>query len=325
MIRIDGVTLRQLRSLLAVNKVGSMAGAAQDLGLTAPAVHSQIKSLEEAMQMPMLMRHSDVAGSGLTNEGQVLADAMVRIEVILSQATEQIAAMKAGKVGKVRLGVVSTGKYFAPRLVKILRTLAPGIEVSLRVGNRDQVISNLDTGQVDMAIMGRPPLAPKVDAVPLGPHPHGLIAAPDHPLAQRKALSAADLAQELFISREEGSGTRSLMTRYLDRIGDGQSFQTVEMGSNETIKQSVIAGLGIAFLSLHTVTDEVKHGQLVLLNAPYLPIMRHWFLVSMINRHQTAGGAEIARNIVALNGSFLPGSVQSGQSGGSVYESGSRG
>ncbi|CAN1531594.1 LysR Transcriptional regulator [Paracoccaceae bacterium] len=306
MLRIDAVTLRQLRALLTVNKVGSMAAAAQEIGLTAPAIHSQIKLLEDAMRTPMLMRHSDVAGSGLTDEGRVLADAMVRIEVILSHAADQISAMKAGKMGRVRLGVVSTGKYFAPRLVKMLRTLAPGIEVSLRVGNRDQVISNLDTGQVDMAIMGRPPLTPKVDALPLGPHPHGLVAAPDHPLAGRHALSAADLAEELFISREEGSGTRILMTRYLDRIGDGQVFQTVEMGSNETIKQSVMAGLGIAFLSLHTVTEELAHGRLILLHAPQLPILRHWFLVSPTRRHQSAAGAEIARNIVALNGSYLP-------------------
>lgn len=306
MIRMDGVTLRQMRSLLAVEKAGSMAAAAQALGLTAPAIHSQIKGLEEAMQAPMLRRHSDVAGSGLTDEGQVLAEAMQRIEAILSQATEQISQMKAGQLGRVRLGVVSTGKYFAPRLVKILRTLAPRIEVSLHIGNRDQVIRNLDTGQVDMAIMGRPPLAPKVEARPLGQHPHGLIAAPDHPLASRKALSAADLAEELFISREEGSGTRILMTRYLDRIGDGQVFRMVEMGSNETIKQSVIAGLGIAFLSLHTVTEELTQGRLILLQAPQLPILRHWFLVNIATRYQSPASEEIARNIVALNASYLP-------------------
>jgi len=306
MQRIDSLTLRQLRALLAVEKAGSMAAAAQGLGLTAPAVHSQIKLLEDAMQTPLLLRHSDSAGSGLTEEGQVLTDAIRRIDGILSQAAEEIGAMKAGQIGRVRLGVVSTGKYFAPRLVKMLRTLAPGIDVSLRIGNRDQVITDLDTGMVDMAIMGRPPLAPKVDALPLGPHPHGLIAAPDHPLVGRQALSAADLLPELFISREEGSGTRILMTRYLDRIGDGQVFRFAEMGSNETIKQSVMAGLGIAFLSLHTVTEELAQGRLALLNAPQLPIMRHWFLVSIATRHQSSASGEIARNIVALKASYLP-------------------
>ncbi len=306
MIRTNALTLRQLRALLAVDKAGSMAAAAQDLGLTAPAVHSQIKGLEDAMQVALLMRHNDGAGSGLTSEGRTLADAATRIEVILSQVAEEITAMKAGHRGRVRLGVVSTGKYFAPRLVKILRTLAPGTEVSLRVGNRDQVISDLDTGTIDIAIMGRPPLTPKVEAVPLGPHPHGLIAAPDHPLAGHRALSAADLADELFISREQGSGTRILMTRYLDRIGDGQAFRFVEMGSNETIKQSVMAGLGIAFLSLHTATEELTHGRLILLNAPQLPIMRHWFLVNLVTRPQSTATLEIARNILALNGSYLP-------------------
>ncbi|OZA11521.1 MAG: LysR family transcriptional regulator, partial [Rhodobacterales bacterium 17-64-5] len=106
MIRMDAVTLRQLRALLMVDRVGSMASAAKELRLTAPAVHSQIKGLEEALQAPVLSRQSDVAGSGLTDEGQVLADAMVRIDAILSQAAEQIAAMKAGQVGRVRLGVV---------------------------------------------------------------------------------------------------------------------------------------------------------------------------------------------------------------------------
>ncbi len=306
MIQTNAITLRQLRAVLAVDKAGSMATAAQGLGLTAPAVHSQIKGLEDALQAPMLMRHSDGAGSGLTGEGRVVADAATRIEVILSQVAEEITAMKAGKLGRVRLGVVSTGKYFAPRLVKILRTLVPDTEVSLRVGNRDQVLSDLDTGTVDMAIMGRPPLTPKVDAVPLGPHPHGLIAAPDHPLAGYRALSAADLKHEIFISREEGSGTRALMSRYLDRISDGQVFRLVEMGSNETIKQSVMAGLGIAFLSLHTATDELALGRLVLLNGPQLPIMRHWFLVSLATRAQTSASLEVARNIDALNGTYLP-------------------
>lgn len=306
MMRTNSLTLRQLRALLAIEKTGSMAAAAVDLGLTAPAVHSQIKNLEDALQVPLLTRHSDGSGSGLTEEGKTLANAAMRIEVILSHTAEQIAAIKIGHRGRVRLGVVSTGKYFAPRLVKILRTLTPDTEVSLRVGNRDQVISDLDSGAVDMAIMGRPPLTTKVDALPLGPHPHGLIAAPGHPLAGRKALSAADLSDELFISREPGSGTRLLMARYLDRIGDGQAFRLVEMGSNETIKQSVMAELGIAFLSLHTVTEELAQGRLVLLAAPQLPIMRHWFLVSIADRYQSPAAAEIARNIVALNASYLP-------------------
>lgn len=306
MQRTDTLTLRQLRALQAVEKSGTMAAAAQALGLTAPAIHSQIKNLEDAFEIPLLMRHSDNAGSGLTEEGRVLTDACQRIEVILSQAADQIRAMTAGQLGRVRLGVVSTGKYFAPRLVKTLRTIAPGIDVSLRVGNRDQVISDLDTGLVDLAIMGRPPLEPRVEAVPLGPHPHGLIAAPDHPLAGQQALAAKDLAQELFIAREEGSGTRILMIRYLDRIGDSQPFHFVEMGSNETIKQSVMAGLGIAFLSLHTVTEELAQGRLVLLKAPQLPILRHWFLVALQNRRQSKVAEKIFHDIVALKGSFLP-------------------
>lgn len=306
MIRSDAVTLKQLRSLAAIDRHGSMAAAAATLGLTPPAVHSQIKALEDAYQTPLLLRHADGAGSGLTAEGRILVESILRIDVILSQAADDIRAMANGQLGHVRLGVVSTGKYFAPRLVKILQTLLPGIDTTLRVGNRDSVIRDLETGAVDLAIMGRPPRDPAVEAAAIGPHPHGLVAAPDHPLAGQRALSAADLLGQLFISREVGSGTRILMTRYLDRIGEGHPFRLVEMGSNETIKQSVMAGLGIAFLSLHTVTEEIRRGQLVVLDGPQLPIVRHWFLVWPQGQPQSHAARSMADAITALNGTFLP-------------------
>jgi DNA-binding transcriptional LysR family regulator len=306
MIRLDAVTLRQLRALASVARHGSMTAAAGTLNLSPPAVHSQIKGLEAAFELPLLKRASDSAGSQLTLEGQVLRDAMARIEVILSQAALEIGALRRGFQGRVTLGVVSTGKYFAPRLVKTLRLLVPQIEVVLRIGNRDSVIEDMDRRSIDLAIMGRPPRQPTVDAIPLGPHPHSIVAAPDHPLAALRALSAADLAGETFIAREDGSGTRILMARYLDRLGEGQPFRLVEMGSNESIKQSVMAGLGIAFLSLHTVTDELQRGTLVLLDAPQLPVERHWFLVWRADDIRAPAAEAIADAIIGLRGSYLP-------------------
>lgn len=305
-MRLDAITLKQLRALSAVAKHGSITAAAQSLALTTPAVHSQIKALEDFLNVSLLHRAADSAGSKLTPEGLAMLEATVRMEVALSQAAGQMQALKSGRKGRVALGVVSTAKYFAPRLVKTLKTLLPDVEVVLNVGNRDSILTDLERLAVDLAIMGRPPRRPLVEASALGPHPHGIVAAPDHPLAKRRALSAADFSAETFISRESGSGTRILMTRYLDRLGDGQRFDLVEMQSNETIKQAVMAGLGIAFLSLHTVTQELRHGDLVPLHAPQLPIERQWFLVNPKEVALRPAAALVQQAILDLKGSYLP-------------------
>ena len=147
---------------------------------------------------------------------------------------------------------------------------------------------------------------PAVAATILGDHPHGLIAPPDHPLAGSGPISPEALLRETMITREEGSGTRILMTRYLDSTAGGRVFDLVEMGSNETIKQAVMAGLGLAFLSLHTVTEELRHGRLVLLEAPGLPIVRQWFLVHPVDRPLTPAARTIHDLVVGLEGSYLP-------------------
>lgn len=306
MIRLDALTLKQLRSLMAIAETGSLTAAAERLGLTPPAIHSQIKNLEAAFDLPLLHRGGDHAGSTPTAEGLAVLEAARRIDVILSQCAEQVSALSMGKAGQVTLGVVSTAKYFAPRLVRQLNGICPDIKITLRVGNRERIIEDLERHSLDLAIMGRPPRVPEVAATPLAPHPHGLVAPPDHPLARRGTLLAADLLTQTFLAREDGSGTRILMSRYLDRLGEGQEVETIEMGSNETIKQAVIAGLGIAFLSLHTVMDELHFGRLVQLNAPGLPIERHWFLVHPADTRLGPAAERLHREIVGLNGSYLP-------------------
>lgn len=300
------ITLRQLRALATVARTGSMTAAARELGLTTPAVHSQIKMLEEALGLPLLYRHGDGSGSGPTLAGQVMLASAGRIDAALTQAVQQVLAFRDGRAGRVTLGVVSTAKYFAPRLVKVLRSLHPDIEVVLEVGNREQILGDLERMHFDLAIMGRPPRMPPNEAWPLGPHPHGVIAPPDHPLAGMAGLTAADLSGETFIAREPGSGTRILMMRYLERLGEGAPRSLVEMGSNETIKQAVMAGLGIAFLSLHTVADELRNGSLITLPAPGLPVERHWFLVRRLDQPALPAARELEKTILSLNGSFLP-------------------
>ncbi len=305
MSRLDAVTLRQLRALAAVAETGSIAAAAGRLGLSPPAVHAQIRNLEAALQVPLLQRAAAAAGSRPTPAAGVVLEAARRIEITLSACATQLAALSAGHAGRVTLGVVSTAKYFAPRLVAQLKGLCPGIEVALREANREGVIADLERLAIDMAIMGRPPRQPEVAATAVGPHPHGLVAPPDHPLVGRK-VAAEDLARQPMITREEGSGTRILMTRYLDGQAGGREFDLTVMGSNETIKQAVMAGLGLAFLSLHTVTEELRAGRLVTLDAPGLPLIRQWFLVHPLHAALTPAAAAIHARILTMQGSFLP-------------------
>lgn len=306
MSRLDAVTLKQLRALTKVAETGSITGAAGLLNLTPPAVHSQIKALEEAVGVALVTRAMDQAGSQLTPAGREMLRAAQQIESALTRTMGKVTALGLGLEGRVTLGVVSTAKYFAPGLVKTLRMLHPGIEVVLRVGNREDILRDLDHHALDLVIMGRPPRMPLVLATAIGDHPHGLIAPADHRLVGRKALQGADFNGETFISREEGSGTRALMHRYLDQLDEGASFPEVEMSSNESIKQSVMAGLGIAFISLHTVVAELNRRDLVLLAGPRLPVVRQWFIVDPSHGHLAPAAVKIHDAIVALKGHFLP-------------------
>lgn len=306
MMRLDAITLKQLRALHAVATLGSLTAAAEAMGQTTPAIHSQIKNLETAVGSAMLVRSAEGGRMQLTELGEEIDRAATRVEGILSQAAAQIRARKTGRVGHVMLSVVSTAKYFAPKLVRMLRDRCPEIEISLRVGNRESVVADLDQGRCELAIMGRPPREPAVDSLPLGPHPHGVILLPDHPLALADGFDPSVLVRETFLSREPGSGTRVLMQRFLDRLEEGYSGRVIEMDSNETIKQAVLAGLGIAFLSMHTVDDELRSGRLVMLRGPHLPVMRHWYLVTPRVVPPGPVAARIAAEITSLNGAYLP-------------------
>lgn len=304
-MRLDALTLRQLRALRAVALRGSLTAAAQDLGLSPPAVHGQIRTLEGLLGSALLQR-TEQGGFAPTDEGQAVLDAEAQIAVALQSCGQRVAALRNGQSGVAALGVVSTGKYFAPSLVASLRKLFPDIEVILRIGNRDAIIGALASRSLDLAITGRPPRSPAVIAEPIGPHPHIIIAAPDHPLANADPAMPGDLMEQSFLVREEGSGTRILMTRFLDRIGEGQTWHSIEMGTNETIKQAVIAGLGIALISLHTVTEELRSGRLVPIKAIGLPIQRTWYLIRREDSIMSPAASRIHDHIQSLKGSFLP-------------------
>ncbi|CCD90203.1 RuBisCO operon transcriptional regulatory protein, LysR family [Bradyrhizobium sp. ORS 285] len=270
------LTIRQLRALVAVQNSGSVTSAAGRLNLTQPAVTLQIRNLQELAGLPLIQRTTD--GMILTEAGRSVLALAERVEAALQDCEQALDILAGRSGGRVAIGAVSTAKYFVPFAIAEFSRRFPKIDVTLRIGNRDSLREALRGYDLDIAIMGRPPADIPVDMRPFGKHPHVIIAPAGHRLARRKRIAADDLAGEVFITREPGSGTRLLMETYFAKHGL-QPKTSMEMDSNETIKQAVIAGLGIAFISQHTVAHELGEGRLVTLKVVGLPIIRQWHAV----------------------------------------------
>ncbi|WP_454616054.1 LysR family transcriptional regulator [Bradyrhizobium cenepequi] len=270
------LTIRQLRALTAVHAAGSITGAANRLNLTQPAVTLQLRNLQELAGLPLIQRTGE--GMALTDAGRTVLALVERIESALADC-EQSLDMIAGKSGgRVAMGAVSTAKYFVPFAIAAFSQRYPKIDVTLKIGNREDIRDALRGYDLDIAVMGQPPPDIEVEMRPLGRHPHVIIAAADHRLNGRKRVAAADLAGETFITREHGSGTRMLMEQFFQKHRIEPKVG-MAMDSNETIKQAVMAGLGIAFLSQHTVFHELEEGRLVVLKVAGLPVMRQWHAI----------------------------------------------
>jgi DNA-binding transcriptional LysR family regulator len=297
------VTLRQLRTFTEVLRCGSFAAAAQALHLTPPAITVQMRQLEEAAGLPLIER----SGAKLepTEAGREIAAAAQRMDLAIADCTEALSSLRGLKGGRVSIGVVSTAKYFAPHALGAFARTFPSVEIRLEVGNRSMIVGALEANTLDLALTGRPPEELDVDKAPIGAHPHVVVAAPDHPLARRKRLPASVLTEQTFLVRESGSGTRNLMERFFKesrvepRIG-------MEMASNETIKQAVMAGLGIAFLSGHTVAAELADRRLVLLDIAGLPVVRQWFIVKLTRRRLLPAAQALRQFLIDEGEKFLP-------------------
>ncbi|MDX9994478.1 MAG: LysR family transcriptional regulator [Rhodocyclaceae bacterium] len=270
------VTLRQLKVFESVARHLSFSRAAEELHLTQPAVSMQVKQLEEQAGLPL----TEMVGKKvyLTEAGEEVARHARRIAQQLREADEALDALKGVRGGRLSIGVISTAKYFAPRLLAEFRRGHPGIELHLGVHNRETVVRQLADNEIDLAIMGQPPQEFTTIAEAFADHPLVIVAPPDHPLAGKARVSSADLAEETFLIREPGSGTRATMERFFADAGIVPRH-SLEMVGNETIKQAVMAGLGLAFISAHTVSLECEVGRLVRLPVTGTPVIRRWFVV----------------------------------------------
>lgn len=270
------ISRRQLRAFAAVVAEQGFSGAAKALHLTQPAISLQVKELERACGLALL----DRSGRRIrpTEAGREVLRAAQAVEREMKTAEEAIAALKGLRSGTLNVAVISTAQYIGPRLLAEFRRRNEGVSLRLQVCNREAILRHLDEDDIDIALMGRPPSEVETVAEPFAPHPHIMVADPDHRLATRRGLGVRELLEEPFIARETGSGTRMLADALFAR--NHLAFApVVVMSSNEAIKQAVMAGMAISLLSLHTVYNEVATGTLKALDVRELPIVRRWYIV----------------------------------------------
>jgi len=305
MIDLRGLTRKHLRAFAATVERGSVSGAALALNVTPPAVSIQLKILEELVGSPLFSREAAAPFTPTEIGAELLAMAQ-DVERLATRASERIAALQAGATGTLVFGVVSTGKYLAPYFVAAFGRENPGIRVTMQVGNREEIIRGLERNEYDLTMMGRPPAHIRSESAVLGDHPHVLIAPPHHRLAGDPEILAEDLLAERFLARERGSGTRVLMERFLERVGGGRHFDIADMGTNETIKQSVMAGLGIAVISAHTCMTEIADGHLITLPMEGLPLVRQWFLLHGADRPPSMAAQKFKAFVLERRATLLP-------------------
>ena len=270
------VTLRQLRVFEQVARLRSISAAAGVCHLTQPAVSMQLKAMEQDCGLPL----TELVGRQLrlTDAGETVAVYARRVQQELDELDQRLAAMRGQQHGKLNVGIVSTAKYFASHMLATFLEQHAGAELSLQVENRAQILKLLADNEIDIAIMGVPPEFLDAVAVPFADHPHGLVLRADHALAARPRLVIADFADDAFLVREPGSGTRAVMERFFA----SQSFsprKVIQMTGNEAVKQAVLAGLGVGFLSLNTIGLERGLGLVKVPTVAGLPVMRRWHVV----------------------------------------------
>ena len=268
-------TLRQLEVFESIARLGSFTRAAEELFLTQPTVSMQIKKLTEAVGLPLFEQvgkkmYLTDAGRELQKTSRDIFERFSRFEML-------VADMKGLKKGMLRLAVVTTAKYFAPRLLGPFCQQYPGIEVSLKVTNRERILERLSDNLDDLCILGQPPEELEAIAEPFLENPLVVLAPINHPLAGKKNITLERLAEEPFLLREPGSGTRMAAERLFDEHGLTIKVR-MELGSNEAIKQAIVGGLGISVLSRHTLTLDAPLGQLAILDVKNFPIHRHWYV-----------------------------------------------
>jgi DNA-binding transcriptional LysR family regulator len=294
-------TLKQMLTFIEVARDRSVSKAAVRLFVTQPAVSMQLRQLEDAFGLPLV----EPSGRNiqLTQAGE---EFLIHAIAALAQFKNLEASMAEHvglKKGRIELAVVSTVKYFVPMLLVRFAKQLPGIEVKLHIDNRENILAMLARNEVDLVIMGRTPTHLDCEATPFSTNPMGIVGAPDHPLSRRKRGAFELLRDHDFVVREPGSGTRAAMERLFAQH-DIPIKVVMEVPSNETIKQAVMAGMGLSFLSLRTVRHELAAGHLALVDISGMPIVGHWY-VTHLRQNRLSPAAKAFKDFLIEQGGPL--------------------
>ncbi|MBW4632189.1 MAG: LysR family transcriptional regulator [Iphinoe sp. HA4291-MV1] len=276
---MNQATLHQLKVFEAAARHGSFTRAAEELFLTQPTVSMQIKQLTKSVGLPLF----EQVGKRLylTEAGRELFATCRQIFDTIAQFEMKVADLKGLKQGQLRLAVITTAKYFIPRLLGPFCQLYPGIDIALQVTNHEGILERMSGNMDDLYIMSQVPEHLDVNCQPFLENPLVVIAPANHPLAMEKNISIQRLADEPFIMREPGSGTRRAVQKLLDEHGVVVKVK-LELGSNEAIKQAIAGGLGISVLSRHTLMTDGK--DLTILDVEHFPIQRNWYMVYLAGK-----------------------------------------
>lgn len=271
------VTFRQLKVFEAVARHLSFTRAAAELHLTQPTVSMQVKELSSAVGMALFEQVGKKVF--LTDAGRELQSAVHEVFDAWDRFEMTAANLKGMQRGKLRVAIVTTAKYFIPRLLGEFSLAHPDVEVALEVANRDAVIERLNANLDDIYVMGVPPPGAPLTIEPFLENPLVVIAPASHPLAGKKRIALQRLAQERFIQREKGSGTRLAAERFFDERGVPLNIK-MDLGTNEAIMQGVAGGLGLAVLSTHAIGNHPDEAGVVVLDVQGFPLKRSWYIVT---------------------------------------------
>lgn len=295
-------TLRQLDTFLAVARHLSITRAAELMHVSQPAVSMQMHQLEDAIGIPLYEQAGRTIR--LTDAGVDFEAYAIAAVAQLKQLDDAMDQHRGLRRGRITLAMVSTAKYFVPMLLVKFRQRFPDIEIALHIHNRENIMQLLMRNEIDLVIMGRAPENIDCVATAFATNPLGVISSPEHPLSRRRAAPLALLDGEEFVVRESGSGTRHAMER-LFAEHDIQPRIVMEMPSNETIKQAVMAGMGLSFLSLRTIRHELASGHMVLLDIQGLPLVRHWHITHLAAKRLSPAAREFKHFLIEEAGPLI--------------------
>ncbi len=272
------ISSRQLRIFVAAAKHLNFTRAAEEVHISPPAISMQIKEIESLLGAPLFIREKK--NMYLSAAGEYFLNHARHILQTLNEAEKVIGQLKGDQIEIIKVGIISTAQYFLPQILKMFREKYGEFKIILEVRNREQLIDLLRDGKIDIAVMGLVPKEIDTKIYVIANHPHVFVASANHSLSKLKKIDPQSLNDFDLITRESGSGTRAHMELFF-QDNDIQPNIIMEMSSNESIKQAVIADLGISFVSQHTIASEIKEGVLKILDVKNTPILRKWHVVTL--------------------------------------------